>query len=237
LFTKTKPNNTFNFSFDHTPYDHTTHGDYFEYQQQTHQNFSSVNDRFGKNQYRRQQFYNKEQDTTKHQKNNLPLLSFADLLQILIGYYFFIVSAYKEFFNYIKKKFINEDVSLVMNRLSLMGLLFSLMLLGVVFFLAGFLVSSSLNNVKKEQEKRHNHQPSETALLGGVPPSSIRMPKDADNLVSEKYSRTGNIVMHGYKRIPTHMKKHRSQESRQIRHIPKPQYVDQNNNYHGYYTR
>ena len=141
-------------------------------------------------------------------------------------------SAYQEFFNYIKKKFINEDVSLVMNRLSLMGLLFSLMLLGVVFFLAGFLVCSSLNSAKKEQENNHKHQPSESALLGGVSPSSIKMPKDVDNLVSEKYSRAHNVVMHGYKRIPTQMKKHRTHANRQIRHNPTPRYTGQNNNYY-----
>lgn len=144
--------------------------------------------------------------------------------QIVKNYLFALFVVYKQFYFIFKKKIINEDVVLVMNKLSLVGLLFSLMLLGVIFFLAGFLVSANISSPNISTRDGHTHEPSQEALINGVSPQASKMP-NAHKLMPNKYKNPNDTIMYGTKRMPTQMKKNNSKPSHYannnyVRHSP-----------------
>lgn len=116
-----------------------------------------------------------------------------------------------------KKNLLTEEISLTMNKLSMLGLLFVLMFLGTVFFLSGFLVAVNVYNAKDDVAQlaqNHdplaspNHQPNKLPNVGvadGMPMNNGIKSGQPQYLVAPQYATVGGVPMIQQPRVPSHM--------------------------------
>lgn len=121
------------------------------------------------------------------------------------------------FLDLCKKTLITEEISLTMNKLSLLGLLFVLMFLGTVFFLSGFLVAVNVYNAKEDivnLAQNHDplkppaHQPNKApnvSIADGMPMNNGFKSGQPQYLVAPQYATVGGVPIIQQPRVPSHM--------------------------------
>lgn len=118
---------------------------------------------------------------------------------------------------HLKRYFLLEEVELVMNKLSMFGLLFGLMFLGILFFLTGFLVAVNVYAQKPvqipmiSQGEGTSHMPSSNPAVNvaqGMPSPVGYRHGGAQYVPAPGFATVEGVPMIQQPRVPSHMQVH-----------------------------
>jgi hypothetical protein len=145
------------------------------------------------------------------------------------------------FLTIFKRQWIDQELFFAMNKLSLLGLVITLMFLGTLFFLSGFLMAVNLYGIgdPKGQAKmaslNPSHMPTPGFVQGHHQPTVV---KGGQGIVSPQYATMGGVAMVPQSRMPSnlqHKNAHRAaylpQRPSAAPVYPTQQYVQQHNPY------
>lgn len=112
------------------------------------------------------------------------------------------------FLNLLKRQWINEELFFAMNKLSLLGLVITLMFLGAVFFLSGFLMAVNVYGIGDPKAQAQmasvnpSHMPTPGYAQGHHQPTVIKAKQEK---IAPQYATVGGVSMIPQPRLPSHM--------------------------------
>lgn len=125
------------------------------------------------------------------------------------------------FLTIFKHQWIDEELFFAMNKLSLLGLVITLMFLGTLFFLSGFLMAVNVYGIGDPKGQAQmasvnpSHMPTPGYIQGHHQPTVI---KNKQEKVAPQYATVGGVSMIPQPRLPSHM-----QQQQKPQHVvPQP---------------
>lgn len=123
-------------------------------------------------------------------------------------------SYFRESFSFLttlKHQWINEELFFAMNKLSLLGLVITLMFLGTLFFLSGFLMAVNLYGIGDPKGQAQmasanpSHLPSPGYIHGHHQPTFA---KKNPGIVAPQYATVGGVAMVHQPRLPSNVQQY-----------------------------